>query len=138
MHAQDIKKGGKADAVSLGTIHRFKGLEWDVVVLRGCNTGLLPMRFRPASGLHPKPEAPLDAPFKPLDFTVSQATCSCVARAQCSCQPAAVCVPGRCVLDEVCRVCCVSTKCGVQGCVQPIVLGQPHAGSNGTSTSRRA
>ena len=68
---QDIEQGKKVEAVTISTIHKAKGLEWDVVVLHQCNTGQLPMEFRPVSISLPKPEPPLDAPFRPPEYPVS-------------------------------------------------------------------
>ena len=68
---QDIEQGKKVEAVTISTIHKAKGLEWDVVFLHQCNKGQLPMEFRPADDKVPKPAAPRDAPFRPPDHSVS-------------------------------------------------------------------
>ena len=68
---QDIEQGKKVEAVTISTIHKAKGLEWDVVVLHQCNKGQLPMEFRPADDKVPKPAAPRDAAFRPRDYLVS-------------------------------------------------------------------
>ena len=70
MCTQEPGKGSKVDAVTLTTIHKAKGLEWDVVVLRACNRGQLPMHFKPPPLDYPSPAVPLAAPFVPPNHSV--------------------------------------------------------------------
>jgi DNA helicase-2/ATP-dependent DNA helicase PcrA len=41
---QDEIKGEEAEGITLATIHAAKGLEWPVVIVAGCNEGILPSR----------------------------------------------------------------------------------------------
>ena len=70
MCTQEPGKAKKVDAVTLSTIHKAKGLEWDVVVLRACNRGQLPMEFKPPNWGYPSPAVPLGAPFVPPNHSV--------------------------------------------------------------------
>jgi DNA helicase-2/ATP-dependent DNA helicase PcrA len=41
---QDEIKGEEAEGITLATIHAAKGLEWPVVIVAGCNEGIIPAR----------------------------------------------------------------------------------------------
>ena len=41
---QDEIKGDESEGITLATIHAAKGLEWPVVILAGCNEGIIPGR----------------------------------------------------------------------------------------------
>ena len=41
---QDEIKGEEAEGITLCTIHASKGLEWPVVIIAGCNEGIIPAR----------------------------------------------------------------------------------------------
>lgn len=41
---QDEIKGEEAEGITLATIHAAKGLEWPVVIIAGCNEGIIPAR----------------------------------------------------------------------------------------------
>ena len=41
---QDEIKSEEAEGITLATIHAAKGLEWPVVIIAGCNEGIIPAR----------------------------------------------------------------------------------------------
>jgi ATP-dependent exoDNAse (exonuclease V) beta subunit len=41
---QDEIKGEEAEGITLATIHAAKGLEWPIVIVAGCNEGIIPAR----------------------------------------------------------------------------------------------
>ena len=41
---QDEIKGEETEGITLATIHAAKGLEWPVVIIAGCNEGIIPAR----------------------------------------------------------------------------------------------
>jgi len=41
---QDEIKGDESEGITLATIHAAKGLEWPVVIIAGCNEGIIPAR----------------------------------------------------------------------------------------------
>ena len=59
-----------ADAVTISTIHKAKGLEWRAVVVMRCNKGHLPMDWWPPDGSLPRPDPPADSPYQPPRFSV--------------------------------------------------------------------
>ena len=54
------------DKVAVSTIHRAKGLEWDVVFVTRAMENVLPLPFRPTNSAWPLQDPPMDTHVGPV------------------------------------------------------------------------